>query len=75
MVAVSSETVGSFTWKLSDDLEARIGYCKNEHRKVGAIAEIEHSLMLILTAITQSAGRQQKARELAIKLSDIASLL
>lgn len=75
IVTLSDEAYGTFTWKLPADLEARLGLCLNEHRKMGAIGELEHSLAMVLTAIVATASNKRKARELSIKLNAITLCL
>lgn len=56
-------------------LGERIALCPDETRRTAAIGEIEQAVILLLTAISDSAGHQWKARELEHALQAIAALL
>lgn len=75
VLAVSNETIGTFTWKLPTGLETRLGRCPSEVRKIAALTELEDALALILCAFVEAAGNQRRAQELSHRLGDIAALL
>jgi hypothetical protein len=75
VLAVSAAEIGTFTWKLPEALETRLGRCPSEARKIGAMHELEDSLSLVLTAFIKAAGNQRRARELSLQLGAIAGSL
>ncbi len=75
VLAVSTAEIGTFTWKLPETLETRLGRCPSEARKIGAMHELEDSLSLVLTAFIKAAGNQRRARELSLQLGAIAGSL
>jgi hypothetical protein len=72
VIAIVSPTLGHLTWQFPAALEKRLGQCPDQSRLIGAIAELEQTLGLVLEALMETMGHQRKARELSLRLNTIS---
>ncbi len=67
--------IGTIVWTMPEGLGERIALCGDKERKMAAIGEIEHAIIMLLTALKNSAGHQRKSRELEHALESVATLV
>lgn len=74
-VAISNSDIGIVQWKLPAALEEKIAFCPSVSIQIGAVAEIEHSLTIVLTALVKAAGNKRESLKLSHLINEIASRL
>lgn len=67
--------IGSIVWRMPEALGQRIALCPDREKKMAALGEIEHTVILILSALETCAGHQRKSRELEHALEAMAALV
>ncbi len=67
--------IGSIIWTMPEGLGERIALCPDPARTVAARGEIEHAIVLLLTALRTTAGHRRKSRELEHALEAMAMLV
>jgi hypothetical protein len=60
---------------MPESLGKRLAFCPDSARKMAAHGEIEHAILLLLTALETAAGHQRKSRELEHALEAMAMLI
>jgi hypothetical protein len=74
-IAIFQTGVGILQWQPEATLVAKIAFCPKQYIAQNAMAEIEATLQIVLTAITQATGNKRKAMKLGHQIEAIASLL
>ena len=72
-VAVHSPTVGTMQWLLPSVLAQKLAFAPNRGLSVSAIAEIEQSLLIVLTALVEVSGHQKKSMKLSHLINQMAA--
>jgi hypothetical protein len=67
--------LGTLLWQPPQALCEKLVFTEQSDIALGAMAEIESSLAIVLTALMQASGHQRKAMRLNHLISEIASLL
>lgn len=74
-MVIRHPSIGEIIWTMPKDLGERIAFCPDREKTMAALGEIEHAIILILTALGTSAGHQRKSRELEHALEAAAALV
>lgn len=67
--------IGSIVWTMPEEFGQRLSLCPEPERKMAALGEIEHAIILVLAALSTTAGHQRQSRELEHALEAIAMLV
>ncbi len=74
-IALTKTEVGTLQWQPEVTLAARIAFCPKQYIAQNAMAEIEVTLNIVMTAITQAAGNKRKAMKLNHLIEAMSHLL
>jgi hypothetical protein len=74
-IAITTAGVGTLQWQPEARLAAKIMFAPNQQIALGAMAEIEVTLHIVMTAITQATGNKRKAMKLNHLIEAISHLL
>lgn len=74
-VCISKHHIGTLQWQPPKDLTEKLVFMSKQHIAHTAMAEIEQTLLVVITALTQAVGHQRKAMELNHAINDIKALI
>ena len=63
-VAIATPALGIVQWQPPGDLAAKLAFCPKQHLSHGAMADIEATLTIVMTALVQASGHRRKAMKL-----------
>ena len=60
-IAIKTGDTGTLLWKLPEDLEEKIAFCPSPAIQIGALAEMEQTLTVMLKALIRASGDKHQA--------------
>ena len=74
-VAIATDAIGILLWQPPAELAAKLAFCPRQHLSHGAMADIEATLTIVMTALVQASGHRRKAMKLNHLIEEITRLL
>lgn len=71
-VALNTKAIGVLQWTLPHTMAQKIAFTPNKELALSAISEIEHSLMIVATALITVCGHQKKSMQLSHLINEIS---